>query len=297
MKIRQDLPEPSTSVKLRTPAKINLTLAVLGKRPDGFHEIESVVMPVGLYDHLALSDGPEAGIHLSCDNPALPTGPENLVYRAAERLAERHGRHRGVQIELTKRIPAGAGLGGGSSDAAATLVGLDRLWRLGLARSELTELAADLGSDVPLFLHPGPAIIGGRGERVEPVELDWPGWIVLVIPPFGMSTAEVYRGWQAGEAPPQSASEVVQAVRDGQPLDGLLYNMLEPPAFAVEPQLGALHAELLALGAPAARLTGSGAALFALFDACNAATAFAEQASRQLGLETHVVRTIECEHP
>jgi 4-diphosphocytidyl-2-C-methyl-D-erythritol kinase len=294
--VSQDLAGASRSVRIAAPAKINLTLAVWGKRPDGLHEIESVVVPVGLYDELVLSEAHGPDIRLLCDDPAVPDGQENLVCQAAARLAERAGDRRGVQIRLTKRIPVGAGLGGGSSDAAATLVGLNRLWQTGLSDSELADIGAGLGSDVPLFVHGGAVIIRGRGERVESIRLGWSGWIVLVVPRFGMSTARVYGDWEPTEPPPRSARDVVEAARAGQDLSELLYNMLEPPAFAVEPRIAALHAKLIELGATRARMSGSGSGLFALFGESSQAEAFAARVARQLETNVYVVRTTECEH-
>jgi 4-diphosphocytidyl-2-C-methyl-D-erythritol kinase len=296
MTLRRDRTESPNSIELKTPAKINLTLAVLGKRPDGFHDIESLVVPVGLYDDLEVSDSPDGQIHLTCDDPALPTNADNLAYQAAELLASRASARSGVRMRLTKRIPVGAGLGGGSSDAAAALVGLNRLWQLGLNRSALAGVAAELGSDVPLFVADGAVITRGRGERIERVRLDWVGCIVLIVPPFAMSTAEVYQQWQGGSRPPRTALEIIEACRSGQNLDGLLYNMLEEPAFALEPRLAELHAKTARLGAPGVRMTGSGSALFALFDRQDEGTSFAAQVTQQLGVDVHVVSTTECEH-
>ncbi len=292
--------EPAAStvpITIQTPAKVNLTLAVLGERPDGFHEIESLIVPVGLYDELALSESSADGIELSCDDPGVPASRDNLVWWAARRLMDRAGVRGGARLRLTKRIPIGAGLGGGSSDAAATLAGLNRLWGLGLDRAELAGLASEIGSDVPFFLHGGAAIVRGRGEHVEPVELHWPGWIVLVVPPFGMETAAVYGRWEPGDPPPRESGEVVAAIQAGEDLGGLLYNMLERPAFAIEPRLTELCAKLRALGGAHVRMSGSGSTLFALFRDPDQAKSFAAQATRQLGVRAVEVQTIHCEHP
>lgn len=283
--------EKLASIRLRAPAKINLTLAVLGKRPDGYHEIESLVLPTSLHDELEIVEANEPGVNLRCDDPSIPTGRENVIIQAAERLVARCDEHRGASIRLTKRIPVGAGLGGGSSDAAATLIGLNRLWRLGLSTTDLAGIAAEVGSDVPLFLTGGPVVIRGRGEQVRPCALGWLGWIVLIIPPFGLSTAAVYRQWRPGPSPPHSAAEVVESIRSGQPIGGLLYNMLEAPAFAVEPRLANLHARLTALGAPNLRMSGSGSALFALFEKPEPAEKFAGRAACEAEVTVHVMRT------
>ena len=200
------------------PAKLNLFLKVLGKRVDGYHELETLMVSVGLYDTLRLADDPEGRISLVCRDgatprPGFPTrelppaGGDNLVLRAVELLCAATGTTRGVRIELIKRIPLASGLAGGSSDAAATLAGLNRLWQLGLSSRELAEMAARLGSDVPFFLCSTPAAIcRGRGEIVEPLQLPQRFWFVIARPPTGLSTADVYRhctpsrvSWSAAE--------------------------------------------------------------------------------------------------
>ncbi len=285
------------SVSLLAPAKINLTLAVLGMRPDGFHEIESLVTPIGLNDEIALHPSPDGRIVLECDDASLPGGPDNLAWKAADQIRKRTGDERGVVIRLIKRIPAGAGLGGGSSDAATVLVGLNRIWNLGLSECELGEVGSTLGSDVPLFIESRSAIIRGRGERVEPVDLGWLGWVVLVIPPFGLSTAEVYKHWRGNGHSCPGAMDVVQAVRTGDELGPLLYNMLESPAFDLEPRLRRLHADLGDLGVKYVRMSGSGSTLFALFTERDRADEFAAAVTRQLRMRAMVVRAPKCEQP
>ena len=180
-------------VEVLAPAKLNLFLEVLGRRPDGYHEIESVMVAVSLYDSLTFRDDPSGEISLRCNEPALPVGGDNLVVMAAERLKASAGSLRGARIVLDKAIPAESGLAGGSSDAAATLVALDRLWDLRLPPERLLELAAEIGSDVAFFIHGPAAVCRGRGERVEPVLLKESYHFVLVRPPVGISTADVYR--------------------------------------------------------------------------------------------------------
>ena len=158
-------------VEVLAPAKLNLFLEVLGRRPDGYHEIETVMVAISLCDTLTFRDDPSGAIRLRCSDPALPVGADNLVIKAADRLREATGCRRGAEIDLTKVIPAQAGLAGGSSDAAATLAALDRLWDLRLAPERLDALAAEVGSDVPFFNHVPAAVCRGRGERVEPVSL------------------------------------------------------------------------------------------------------------------------------
>ncbi len=164
------MPRPFRSLTIRAPAKINLFLKILGKRRDGYHELLSLFLMVGLYDEIAFEPDPR-DLRLFVSDPALTTGDENLVIRAARLLAQRTGLEPKARIRLQKNIPMGAGLGGGSSDAAAALVGLNRLWRTGLSRSDLSHLGLQLGSDVPFFLKGPSALVGGRGERILPVVL------------------------------------------------------------------------------------------------------------------------------
>ncbi|HYT90648.1 MAG TPA: 4-(cytidine 5'-diphospho)-2-C-methyl-D-erythritol kinase, partial [Gemmataceae bacterium] len=189
------------------PAKVNLYLEVLAKRVDGYHEIETLMIGVSLYDTLVFKEDSSGAISLRCHRPELSTGPDNLVMRAAERLRQHTGCPRGAHIRLVKRIPLAAGLAGGSTDAAAALAGLNRLWQLNLPDTELAELAARLGSDVPFFFATPAAWCTGRGEKVTPVALGKRLWFVLLCPPFGLATADVYRGLTVPERP-TSADEM-----------------------------------------------------------------------------------------
>ena len=182
----------SVPLVIDAPAKINLGLAILGRRADGYHDLLSVFEAISWSDRLTLSRAPE-GITLACPGSDLPSGPENLVWRAADLVRRRFGISRGVRIVLDKRIPAGAGLGGGSSDAAATVRGLDRLWEIGASEDELAEVCAVLGSDVPFFLRAalggnGTAIVEGRGEIVTPLPAQETLHMVVAAPPVHVST-------------------------------------------------------------------------------------------------------------
>lgn len=239
-----------TSVAVCAPGKLNLYLNVVAKRPDGFHELETLMISIGLYDTLRLDDDPSGELHLRCFRTAspgavrgsarepLPADKDNLVIRAAELLRETTGVTRGAHIDLFKRIPMAAGLAGGSSDAAAALVGLNRLWNLQLRPAELHALAARLGSDVAFFLcppgvrrHPGAAVCRGRGEIIEPISLAAPLHFVIVRPTTGLSTALVFRhchpGRYTGTAQPLAKSlqqgRLAQAAR-------CFHNGLQEPA-------------------------------------------------------------------
>lgn len=255
------------TIHCRAPGKVNLTLAVLSRREDGFHELESWVVPIDLCDRLQLSPADALSLRLIGDEKGAPPGPENLVWRAAEAMARAVGREPNVAITLEKMIPAGTGLGGGSSDAAATLLGLNRLWELGWSMEQLSPVAEALSSDVPLFLTGQSAIVRGRGERIETMPRAWQGWLVLIVPPFRLSTAVVYREWSrtaaTGRVP---AAPWTTLPCPSESLLDQLFNDLEPAAFRVEPKLALLHAALDGLKGRAVRMSGSGAALFTLFD-------------------------------
>jgi 4-diphosphocytidyl-2-C-methyl-D-erythritol kinase len=263
------------------PAKINLTLGVGPRRPDGYHGIESLVARIELCDRLVVSERADDRITLFCDDPSVPADESNLALRAARALAGKAfdrkpgggGRRAGASIELYKRIPAGAGLGGGSSDAATALLLLNDLWRTGLSRAELAALGASLGSDVPLFFHSSPCVLRGRGEIVEDLATRLSGWALLVTPLMHSSTPAVYRAFDEMPAAPRahSLSAALQGLTSCEALMPLLYNDLEAPAFRVRPELKELADKLRAALGVAARMTGSGSAFYRLYDSRAAA--------------------------
>ncbi len=251
------------AVLVRAPAKVNLYLEIRAKRPDGYHELETLMVAVSLYDDLEFKEDTTGTIHLECDQPVLSTGPDNLVVRAAAVLRARTSR--GAAIRLTKRIPLAAGLAGGSTDAAATLAGLNRLWDLGLPDGELARLGAELGSDVPFFFATPAAWCTGRGEQVTPLDPGRTLWFVLVCPAVGLSTAEVYRNVRVPERPRDgSALRDAFARGDVEAIGGLLHNRLEEPAFRLRPELVPLLDRLRDLGPAGQAMSGSGTSLFAL---------------------------------
>jgi 4-diphosphocytidyl-2-C-methyl-D-erythritol kinase len=252
-------------VRVWAPAKVNLFLEVLARRADGYHELATLMTAVSLYDTLEFTEGQAGATRLHCDHPSLSTGPDNLICRAVELVRRNTGLAGGVDIRLWKRIPMGAGLGGGSSDAAATLAGLNRLWMLGWGRDELARLGAELGSDVSFFFAGSAAWCTGRGERIEPMRLGRALDFVLVSPPVGLSTAEVFRGVTV-PAEPISGTAIRRAVEMGdvRELGRLLHNRLQPAAERLCPDVASLLTRLAGLG-PAGRLmSGSGSSVFAL---------------------------------
>lgn len=247
------------------PAKVNLFLEVLGKRPDGYHEIQTLMVAVRLFDTLVFKEDVSGKIQLACNLQALSTGPDNLVQKAVRLVQEYTGCRRGVQIRLVKRIPMAAGLAGGSADAAATLLALDRLWQLGLEPGELGGLAARLGSDIPFFFSLPAAWCTGRGEQVTPIPLGRPLWFVLLCPQIGLSTAEVYRAVSV-PALPQSGETIRRALAAGEveEIGRLLFNRLQPAAEKLCPILANYQQRLAELRPAGQRMSGSGSSLFAL---------------------------------
>ena len=308
------LRQQGRTLVVHTPAKLNLFLEILGKRPDGYHELETLMVTVGHYDTLrfteetsfARSSSPAAlptdsdeatspGISLTCrwaGPPAcspgpLPTGTDNLVVRAAQLLRDVSGTRRGVRIELTKRIPLAAGLAGGSSDCAATLVALNRLWELGLSDRQLLELAARLGSDVAFFLMRTPAAVcRGRGEIIEPLVRPMRLHFVISKPASGLSTAAVFRQCRA-TAEPRSARPLVEALRAGRLslAANRLHNALQSPAEELNPDVIRLRRLFDRLPFIGHQMSGSGTSYFGICSQQEQARALAAQ-----------VRSTGCDH-
>jgi 4-diphosphocytidyl-2-C-methyl-D-erythritol kinase len=266
---------------VRAYAKINLTLDVTGRRADGYHELATVMQTVDLHDTLCLTTTGDGSVEIDCTRPEL-SNEENLAAQAARLLRERFSISQGVRIELRKRIPVAAGLGGGSSDAAAVLLALQQWWRLPLSLSELQALAATLGSDVPFFLTGGLALCEGRGERVTPLAALWPSsirWLLLLKPAISIATASVFRRLLASDYTDGSASRtLVEALQEGrlpQPED--FHNSLERGVLEQYPAVARARADLLQAGASLVRLSGSGPTLYAPFEHLSSATRALEQ--------------------
>jgi 4-diphosphocytidyl-2-C-methyl-D-erythritol kinase len=258
-------------IRLLAPAKVNLNLRVLGVRPDGYHEIESLVQKISLYDRITLTKEDQPRIRVVCATPGIPTGPENLVYRAAALLMEAPGfKGKGVTILLEKHIPQGAGLGGGSSDAAAVLLGLSDLFGLPIGMDHLEDIAARVGSDVPLFLHPSPSWVTGRGEIVRQARLLLDAFFVLVFPGFEISTRWAYSNFRLTKNACKYRISTLKKVERGELApdhwQDLLVNDLEAAVLKRHPEIGRCKRDLVRLGARASLMSGSGSAVFGLFD-------------------------------
>ena len=247
------------------PAKINLVLRVLGRRPNGYHELSSLAIGVDLRDHLRIDLASDPGIAMSCDDPTLAT-PDNLIVRAIRRLAERYAITPRLRIHLSKRIPVSAGLGGGSSDAATALRICNVLWELGLSTEELAEVGAEIGSDVPLFFQLPAVRMTGRGEFVTPVRIAWYGWVLLVTVPVSVSTASVYASWRSEDAHGPVDLEPAARAGSADVLNDLLRNDLEPAVFRVAPDVERAKRYLDGAGFGGFRVSGAGSTLFRLFD-------------------------------
>ncbi len=279
------------------PAKINLTLRVLGRRADGYHDLESVVAKVTLYDGIDLHSGDDLAIQIECTNSAVPTDAHNTIWRAIELLSNRAGPLPPMRVQLHKCIPTGAGLGGGSSDAAAILMLLSRRLNGRVSDSDLAQIAAEVGSDVCCFLQPHTVHISGRGEIVRPVELPWRGWVVLVFPPFGVSTAAVYAAWQAnGNAPDRDAAICLRdTCNTAEKLDEVLFNDLENSVFAVEPRMREVREHVEDFAQHRFHVTGSGSTLFACVDSHEQAEQLKQRIDLLSGLKSLVTRVITSE--
>ncbi|HVK58955.1 MAG TPA: 4-(cytidine 5'-diphospho)-2-C-methyl-D-erythritol kinase [Candidatus Kapabacteria bacterium] len=260
-------------VELKSPCKVNLILNILGKRPDGFHELETVMHPVGIYDLLSFERG-SSGIELTCDKPELPTDSRNLVHRAATAFFQETGIKEGIRIHLAKKIPMEAGLGGGSGNAATALLGLNQAFGGPLERSALHRLAASLGSDVPFFLQASPAIATGRGENVRslPPFPTLAGFcFFLVHPGFGVSTPWAYKNlsrfFKALNGESGRAERLVEALTTSfEAARPDFYNSLEAPVLEKYPLLAIFQEFLLENGASVALMSGSGSTTFALIN-------------------------------
>ena len=278
------------SLTLFSPAKINLNLRIVGKRPDGFHELETVMLPLDFGDQIAFHSY-KTGLQLACNDPRLPTDDTNLALRAARKLAEAFHPETGAKIDLMKRTPLAAGLGGGSSNAAITLLGLNQLWKLNATDKKLHALAASLGSDINFFMAGGAALCYGRGEKIESIPCKFSGSILLVNPSFGISTKWAYESWVRATAesrltaPRPEVSLLLRALAadDLAGVSRCLFNSLEAPSIRKFPVLQLIKDAMRDGGAAGALMSGSGATVFGLFPNTKLAKASARKVHEQFG--------------
>jgi 4-diphosphocytidyl-2-C-methyl-D-erythritol kinase len=268
-------------MQVLAPAKINLSLKILGRRSDRFHEIETLIAPISLYDDMKIEKRNSGeGIRFRCDDPSVPVGSDNLIVRAAKNFFAATNLESAVLIELKKKIPHGAGLGGGSSDAASTLLALNDLFETKLPREALVKIAETIGSDVPFFIFRAPALCRGRGELVTPVKLKEKLPILLLKPAFAVSTAWAYSRWQ-------ESREIPAGRYAGQEFDGQIFaNDLERPVFEKFVFLAHLKMWLLEQAeVTAALMSGSGSTVFAVLRESAAPNVVAKRAKGDLDLE------------
>ncbi|MBA7703583.1 4-diphosphocytidyl-2-C-methyl-D-erythritol kinase [subsurface metagenome] len=278
------------------PAKLNLTLEVLGKRPDGYHEIRSVIQAINLCDSLRFQSSEK--VTFKSDMPDW-TPAKSLVAKTFSLLQETTGVAKGVTIEVTNHIPLVSGLGGDSSDAAATLRGLNKLWKLGLSTEKLLELAAQLGSDVAFFLYGGTALVEGRGEVVTPLPSLPHRWVILIVPDVPRlpeKTKQLYASLKTSHyTDGQITQKLADELREGRE-PSTLFNTFENVAFTRLPELKVYRDHMLKIGAPNVHLAGSGPTLFTLFkDKAQAKDLYTR--CRQQGMEMYLVETLTELHP
>lgn len=250
---------------IKAPAKINLTLDVLHKRPDNYHEIEMIMTTVDLADRIGLK-ATESGIHIESADRFVPNDSRNLAYQAAQLLKDRFGIKSGVIISLDKQIPVAAGLAGGSSDAAATLKGLNQLWQLNLSLDELAALGAQIGSDVSFCVYGGTALAKGRGEIIQELPTPPNCWVILAKPTIGVSTADVYGAFDVTKAEHPNTQAMIEALETGdyQAMCDNLGNALESVTLNLYPEVAQIKEQMKKFGADAVLMSGSGPTVFGL---------------------------------
>lgn len=253
---------------VKAPAKINLTLDVLHKRPDGYHEVEMIMTTVDLADRIGLEVREDGAIHILSVDRFVPNDQRNLAYQAAKILKETYRVAKGVSITIEKNIPVAAGLAGGSSDAAATLKGLNIIWELGLSLDELAEIGAKIGSDVPFCVYGGTALATGRGERIQELPSPANCWIVLAKPTIGVSTADIYGNLKVNEIKHPNTAQMIESIhrKDFELMCDSVGNVLEDVTLKLYPEVAVLKDQMKKFGADAVLMSGSGPTVFGIVD-------------------------------
>ena len=253
---------------VKAPAKINLTLDVLYKRPDDFHEVEMIMTTVDLADRIGLENRPDGLIKIVSADRFVPDDNRNFAYQAAQLLKDLYNIEEGVTITIEKQIPIAAGLAGGSSDAAATLRGLNELWNLNLSVDELAELGAKIGSDVSFCVYGGTALATGRGEKIQEIAAPPACWVVLAKPKIGVSTAEIYGGLNVDEITHPNTASMLKAIEtnDYELMCKSLGNVLESVTLKLYPEVEIIKEQMHRFGADAVLMSGSGPTVFGLVD-------------------------------
>jgi 4-diphosphocytidyl-2-C-methyl-D-erythritol kinase len=288
-------------VKIRAPAKINLRLRVVGKRADGYHLLDTILLPVSLYDEIEISKVRQIGgktasnnrLTVTCNHPLVPMGKKNLAYKAALLILSDAKVSEQVHIRIRKRIPVGAGLGGASTDAAATLVGLNRLLRLGYTSKRLEEMSLALGADVPFFVKAVPARARGIGEQLSPLRAAPRLWLIILYPNFPVSTAWVYRNLPSKLTKPIANTSINSSPGSPANLSKLLVNDLETVTMGRYPRIGLLKEELARQGAVGTLMSGSGSSVFGIFPSRRSAeSAWRRLLRKEKGVQAFLVRVL-----
>ncbi|MEE6133920.1 4-(cytidine 5'-diphospho)-2-C-methyl-D-erythritol kinase [Priestia flexa] len=251
---------------VKAPAKINLSLDVLHKRTDGYHEVKMVMTTIDLADRIELSEREDGRIVIYSHNRFVPDDQRNLAYQAAQLLKKRYKVDKGVNILIDKQIPVAAGLAGGSSDAAATLRGLNQLWDLGLSLDTLAELGAEIGSDVSFCVYGGTALATGRGEVIKHIEAPPNCWVILAKPEIGVSTADVYRNLKVQNVSHPNVEGMIKAIDTGdyEKMCQSVGNVLEEVTLKMHPEVSLIKEQMKRFGADAVLMSGSGPTVFGL---------------------------------
>jgi 4-diphosphocytidyl-2-C-methyl-D-erythritol kinase len=251
-------------VRVLSPAKINLLLKILGKRNDGYHELLTLMVPVSLYDTLYISQEGD-DIELDAHGCGCST-KDNLVFKAADLFRRKTGIKNGIRIIIEKEVPFGAGLGGGSSNAAHTLVALDRMFNTGIKENILSEMAGQIGADCPFFIHGKPAIMGGRGDSLLADVIIEERVYLVAIPPFGISTASIFSEYKMSLTNTKDVFKIEDVTKNSVAPEKYLLNELEVSAFALHPELKTVKEDLIRAGALGALMSGSGSTVFGVFE-------------------------------
>ena len=295
MKEKEQINFIENGILILAPAKINLWLLIAGKRPDGFHEIETCMAKVNWYDEILIQKANSSGIELVCNGPYwAPDGPDNLVYKAAEMLMEKCNLKESIKITLTKNIPAGTGLGSASSDAAATLIGLNNLLKTGLDNKSLSQIAAKLGSDVAFFLDGPLALCTGKGEKIQILDKKFPFLAILILPDISVSTKMVYENYRHNSSLYNQLNlQIEENIRKNR-IDlaaKVCANMLETSTFGLNKELAELKEKVKMLNIGPCCMSGSGSTFFCLVESGDEALASEYQRliEEEIGCKSFIV--------
>lgn len=284
-------------MNVKAYAKINWYLYIKGKRPDGYHDLEMIMQHIDLYDDLYVDVLPDKELRLKIiGSDDLNSEGDNLIIRAARLLQTRSGTDQGAGITLEKRIPIGAGLGGGSADAAAVLAGLNRMWGLNYPLSQLQQIGLHIGADVPYCLEPGPAIVRGIGEKVQSVDFKQEAWLVILKPATSLSTKVVFSKYRPDGSAAPLLDEAAAAIASGrwELLKQAGVNSLQAPAVSILPEINELIETLKKSGALYTQMSGSGSAVFGVFDTkADAVLAYQRIKGPNIRILTKTLRTAE----